>query len=119
MALNKFFTIGNRRIYFNETYFLTYAGGHRELDSKNQKNWDRTLLLPLELQRKERAKLGMMNNPNVIPLTGMRLLEFIQELNFTPFFTKNFEVDKTLVLTSVLIYESIKTKSYDNVLKGE
>lgn len=111
--------IGNYTIYLDQIYYLAYAGGKRELEQKHQKNWERTLQLPGLLQVKEQLKLGRENNPNVIPLRGIDLLSFIKELQFIPFFDMYFEHTHILKLTDILIYESIKQKSYDIALKNQ
>jgi hypothetical protein len=105
--------IGNYTIHFDEIYYLGYAGGKRELKAADQKEYDRTLGLPLILQISEQKKLGLDKNPNVIPLKGIQLLSFIRELGFVPFFDKNFHQSKLMTLTDLIIFESIKAKSYD------
>lgn len=115
----KYETIGNHPIYFDQVYYLAYAGGNRGLPEKDQKNWDRTKNLPGLLQVEERLKLGRDNNPNIVPLKGIDLLSFIKELQFVPFFDYYFEHTHLLKLTDVVIYESIKQKSYDMALKNK
>jgi hypothetical protein len=110
--------IGKYPIYFNETYYIAYAGGHRELPKKEQKEWDKTLHLPEVLQVKERRKIGFEGNPNVVPLKGHQLLAFIKELDFVPLFDSFFEQSHVVKLTDIIVYESIKAKSYDIALKG-
>lgn len=114
----KYEKIGNHPIYFDRVYYLAYAGGNRELPAKNQKDWDKTKNLPGLLQVKEQLKLGRDNNPNVVPLKGIDLLSFIKELQFVPFFDQYFEHTHLLKLTDVVIYESIKQKSYDMALRA-
>jgi hypothetical protein len=109
--------IGNHKIFFDETYYIAYAGGNRELPSKDQKEWNKTLQLPGELKIREQLKLGYDKNPNVIPLKGIDLLSFIKELQFIPFFDHYFEHTHILKLTDIIIYESIKAKSYDIALR--
>jgi len=104
--------IGQHIIYFDTMYFLTYAGGKRELTKSKQKDWDRTLGLPLGAKINEQNKLGFINNPNVIPIKGIDLVMFIKELNHIPFF--DFRPESTLIqLTDMIVYESLKQKSYD------
>ena len=109
--------IGQYTVYLDEVYYLAYAGGSRELDSKHQKDWDRTKSLPGLLQVKEQAKLGLDNNPNVVPLKGRDLMSFIRELKFMPFFDHAFEITHLVKLTDVIVYESIKAKSYEMALR--
>lgn len=109
--------IGQHKIFFDQMYFLAYAGGSRELDLKNQKTWDKTIHLPGELQTNERNKIGLEHNPNVVPLSGRNLLMFIKELQFIPLFDKFFHKTNVLQLTDAIIYESIKAKSYDIAMK--
>jgi hypothetical protein len=106
--------IGNFIIELDAIYYLAYAGGSRELPSKQQKEWEKTNNLPGLLQVKERNKLGMQNNPNVIPLKGRDLLMFIKELKFMPFFDRAFNNTHLVKLTDVVIFESIKSKVYTN-----
>jgi len=115
----KFEEIGNRRIYFDQMYYLCYAGGKRELKQSDQKNWNKTLCLPELAMKKEQIKLGVQNNPNVVPVKGIDLLGFIRELNFVPFFDQYFEHTHMLKLTNVLVYESIKAKSYEMAMRGK
>lgn len=110
--------IGQYTIFLDEIYYLAYAGGKRELTKKNQDNWNRTLSLPGLLQVKEQVKLGLDQNPNVIPMKGSQLMSFIRELNFVPFFDRAFHNTHLVKLTDLVIYESIKAKSYDMALKG-
>jgi hypothetical protein len=114
-----FETIAGKRIYFDETYFIAYAGGKRELPAKEQKTYNRILSLPLILQRKELAKIPFENNPNVVPLKGKQLLEFIKELNFIPFFDSFFDQSHLIKLSDAIVYESMRAKSYEVALRGE
>lgn len=115
--LQKYEKIGNHIIYFEKMYYIAYAGGHRELSKEKQRNWDRTLQLPGILKTKEQNKLGLMNNPNVVPIKGIDLLSFFRELGFIPFFDSNWSQSGVLQLTDAIIYESIKQKSYDIALQ--
>jgi len=114
----RFETIAGKKIHFDETYFLTYAGGHRELPAKEQREYNKILGLPLILQRKELAKIPFENNPNVVPLKGHQLLMFIREMGFVPFFDQYFEKSHLVKLTDVIIYESIRAKQYEICLKN-
>jgi len=116
--MSKFEKIGAYTIYFDQIYYLAYAGGHRELTKDKQKAWDRTLGLPELLKIKEQHKLSLECNPNVVPLTGEALLGFIRDLKFVPFFDRAFNNTHLVKLTDVIIYESIKQKSYDIALKN-
>lgn len=111
--------IGNNIIHFDEWYYIAYAGGRRELSKKDQKTWDKTLYLPEILKVQERRKIPMRNNPNVVPIKGVDLLSFIKELKFIPLFDSFFEQTHTIKLTDIVIYESIKAKSYEIALRGE
>lgn len=116
--MSGFETIGKFRIYFNETYYLAYAGGKRELTAKDQKEYKKIQSLPFLLQRKELAKISFDKNPNVIPVRGDMLMSFIKELKFVPFFDSFFEQSHLLKLTDIVIYESIKRKTYETALQG-
>jgi len=109
--------IGNHVIYFDEWYYLTYAGGERELTKEKQKDWNKTLLLPGDLKYKEQHKLGWKNNPNVVPLKGIEVIAFIRELKFVPFFDHYFAHTHLLKIADVIIYESIKKKSYEIAMR--
>ena len=74
----------------NETYFITYAGGKRELPKKDQDNYDKALMLPGVAQRIELNRLGLDKNPNVVPSLGWKLNEIIKDLKFIPFFDPAF-----------------------------
>lgn len=111
MATKRFEKIGQHTIFFDQIYYLAYAGGKRELKQTDQKNWNKTLLLPDLVKVKEQIKLGQSNNPNLIPLKGIELLSFIKELKFVPFFDRAFEKTRLLKLTNILIYNTIKEKA--------
>jgi hypothetical protein len=107
-------TIGQFNIFFEEIYFIAFAGGKRELTKEHQKNWDKTNNLPLLLQVKERRKLGLINDPNVVPVKGRELLSFFRELGFIPMFDRAFNNTRLLQITDAVAYQYIKNKS----LKG-
>lgn len=116
--MSRFEKIGNYPIYFDQMYYIAYAGGHRELKSKDQDNWNRTNALPGLLQVKERNKLGLDANPNVVPIKGVELLSFIKELQFVPFFDRAFESTHLVKLTDVFMYEYIKSHSSGSLKLG-
>lgn len=116
--MSRYEKIGNYTIHFDQMYYLAYAGGFRELPKKDQKEWNKTLQLPGLLKVEEQKKLGIGKNPNVIPLKGIDLLSFIKELQFVPFFDTYFEKTHLLKLTDIVIYESIKQKSYEIAMKS-
>ena len=118
MSSGPYTLLFGRKIYHNETFFLLYCGGFRELDSKKQKEWNKTLGLPLLLKIEEQRKLGDLGNPNVVPVTGIQLLEFVKELKFVPIFDKFFEHSHRVKLTDLLVYESIKAKNYEIAMRG-
>ena len=111
----RFAQIGRYRIEWDQLYYIAYAGGKRELAAKDQKEYNKTLLLPWALQRKEVQKLGFEKNPNVIPIKGLDLLEIIKERGFVPIFDAFFEQSHLLQVNDSIVYESIKKKSYDLV----
>ena len=107
-------TIGKYTIHFDEVYYLAYAGGTRDLPDKDKKEYQKVQSIPWGLARqKELAKFPKEKNPNVIPMTGMKLMSFIKELNFVPIFDTFFEHTHLLKLTDIIIYESIKQKNYE------
>lgn len=110
--------IGGYEIYFDDIYFLAYAGGKRELGARDQKAYESILKLPFALQRNELKKMGFEKNPNVIPIKGIDLLAFIRELKFTPFFDYHFRESHLIQLNDAVIYESIKQRSYDIAMRG-
>jgi hypothetical protein len=120
--MNKYEKIGSRLIYLDELYFIAYAGGKRELSEKDQKEYNKTLHLPYQLQHKERQKIPLEKNPNVIPIKGRDLISFIKELKFVPFFDVDFSnprnPSRLLKLTDIVIFESMKQKSYETALKS-
>ena len=115
---NNFEKIGANRIYLDETYFIAYAGGKRDLPAKDMKEYQKAMNMPFLIQRKELKKIPFEKNPNVVPLKGRHLISFIKELNFIPMFDKFFDQSRLLKLTDLVIFESIKSKSYDLALKG-
>jgi len=115
--MSRFERIGKYRINLDDTYYIAYAGGYREVGGKDQKDWTKTLSLPLILQKKEQRKIPMKKNPNVFPIKGVLLLSFIRELNFVPLFDKFFEQSHLMKLTDLIVYESMKQQSYDVALK--
>ena len=106
----QFERIGQHVINLNETYYLAYAGGKRELPAKDQKEFNKLITLPFLLKQQELSKIPLDRNPNVVPMTGRRLLSFIKELRFVPLFDLNFKDSHLLQLTDVIIYESIRQK---------
>jgi hypothetical protein len=116
--MGKYEMIGQHRIDLDEIFFLAYAGGHRELAAKDQKEYDKILSLPFLLQRSELKKIPMEKNPNVIPLKGSQLLSFIKELQFVPFFDQFFQQSHLVKLTDVIIYEAIRQKSYELAMQN-
>ena len=107
------YKFGAYTIMGDEIYFLAYAGGKRELPKEAQKNYDRAILLPWEAQRNELKRLGQMNNPNVVPVKGNDLITLLKDHKWTPFFDKFFEQSHMIQVNDVIIYESMKAKSYD------
>lgn len=108
----------NRLIVFDEIYYLTYAGGKRELTGKEQSNWNKTLLLPPQLAIKEQKKLGSANNPGVVPISGIKLMEFIKDKGLVPVFDTFFETSHFLSLTNIIEYEYIRSHSKTNLDRG-
>lgn len=114
----KFEQIGHRKIYLDVMYFIAYAGGKRELPKKDQDEYNKIMRLPFSpLQRQELAKIPLEKNPNVVPLIGRDLIAFIRELKFVPFFDTKFEQTRLLKLTDLVIFESMKQKSYEAALE--
>lgn len=111
-------TIGNHKIFFDEMYYIAYAGGTRELPDKDKKEYRKIMSLPLILQRQELRKIPLEKNPNVIPIKGINLVSFIKELKFIPFFDSFFEQTHMLKLTDIVIYESIRQKNYEIAMRG-
>lgn len=114
----RFEKIGAHRIYFDETYFIAYAGGKRALSEKDQKEYNKTLQLPLILQRKELRKIPMEKNPNVFPIKGINLMTIVKEMGGVPFFDYFFEQTKTLQITDRIAYEAMRNKNYDIEFKN-
>lgn len=112
-----FENIGKHRIYLDQIYFICYAGGRRELPEKDQREYNKIINLPFALQQKEKQKIPLEKNPNVVPLKGRQLLSFIKELNFVPFFDSNFENTRMLKLTDIIIFEAMRAKSYEMALQ--
>lgn len=111
--------IGQHEILWDEVYFIAYAGGKRDLPEKDLKEYNRISkgAMPDLLKAKEIHKLGFDKNPNVVPISGLKLLEIIKERQFVPFFDLAFKQTKLLQVNDAIIYEAIKQKSYD-IAKG-
>lgn len=107
--------IGQHEIIWDEVYFIAYAGGKRELPEKDLKAYNKVANggLPDLLRAKEIHKLGFDKNPNVVPITGLKLLEIIKERQFVPFFDRAFKQTHLLQVNDMIVYESIKQKSYE------
>lgn len=110
--------IGPHTVYLDETYYIAYAGGKRELPAKDQKEYNKIINLPPVLQRKELKNIPFEKNPNVVPIKGSMLMSFVRELNFVPFFDQFFSKSHLIKLTDRIVFESMKTKSYDAALRG-
>ena len=117
MAKKKYMKIGNYTVFFDQVYYICYAGGKRELTEKQEDNWKRTLSLPGIARKKEQYKLGLDNNPDVVPVKGIDLISMIRELNFVPFFDRAFNNTHMLKLTDVVVFESIKQKNYELAMR--
>jgi hypothetical protein len=104
--------VGRHVIWFDKEYYVAYAGGVRDLTKEKQRDWNKTLLLPGDLKYKEQHKLGWKNNPNVVPMKGIDIISLMRELRFVPLFDHYFEHTHLLKITDVIVYESIKQKSY-------
>ncbi|MFA5196593.1 MAG: hypothetical protein WC401_12410 [Bacteroidales bacterium] len=113
----KFETIAGHKIFFDETYYLAYSGGMREMSAKDQKEYNKLLTLPFGLQRQEIRKLGPDKNPKLVPVKGKLILQFIIDGKFAPFFDLYFEKTKTLQINDLVVYESMKAKSYDVAMR--
>ena len=109
--------IGPYIIYWDEIYYIAYSGGKRELPAKDQKLYEKTLLLPEVLKRKELKKLGPAGTPFTVPIKGIDLLEIIKDAGYTPFFDRFFNESKMIQVNNSMVYESMKQKSYD-LFKG-
>lgn len=111
--------IGKHVIEWDETYYIAYAGGKRELPEKDLKEYNKAANsgLPELLRAKEIIKLGFDKNPNVVPIRGIDLIELFKDRSFVPFFDSNFKFSKLLQVNNQIIYESIKIKSYE-IAKG-
>ena len=109
-------TISGHRIYMEETYYLAYAGGMRSMTAAEEKEYRKILSLPFLLRQEEMKKQGPSKNPNLIPIKGRQLLEMIIDGKFVPFFDMFFEQSKTLQINDIIVYESMKMKSYDVAL---
>lgn len=112
----KYSKLGQYIIHWDEIYFIAYAGGKRELSAKDQKEYNKILSLPFQLQRKELKSLGPEKNPNLIPVKGIDLLSIIKEAGYMPFFDKFFNESRMLQVNNIVVYESMKQKSYDLAL---
>ena len=115
MATKRFEQIGKHTIFFDQMYFIAYAGGSRKLTKDKQKTWDKTLQLPGLLQAKERAKIDLIDNPNLVPIKGVDLVSFIRELGYIPFLDGKGQ--NILQLTDVLVYKSILQQDYKVAMK--
>lgn len=108
---------GKYTIYHSDQYFLAYTGGKRNLSDKQEKAWKSTLMLPLQLQIKEQGKLGLENNPNVVPVKGIDIIEIVKERGFIPLFDPDFKNSRLLKTADRLSYECMKAKSYNKALE--
>lgn len=113
----KYSTIGKYTIHWDEIYFIAYAGGKRDLPEKDQKEYNKILSLPFQLQRKELKRLGPEKNPNLIPIKGLDLLTIIKEAGYMPFFDQYFDQSRMLQVNDAIVYESMRQKSYE-IVKG-
>ena len=106
--------LGRYRIYSNVEYFISYAGGQRGLSKKDQTEYNKATSIPFGISRaKELYKLDKRKNPNVIPVMGIKIMEFIIDKKLIPFFDPNFEQTKTITMTDLVIFESLKTQKYN------
>ena len=112
------FQFGKYRIENDQTiYFVAYTGGRRELIKRDQDAYDKALRLPEEAQQAELIRLGPTKNPNIIPIEGRVLLEYIRNFKLTPMFDSFFEQSHKLQINNSMVIEAMRQKSYD-VLRG-
>lgn len=104
---------GKYEIKGSETYFLAYAGGKRELQKKDQDNYNKIIALPMEAQRMELKKLGFEKNPDVVPIRGDKLIEVIRDKKLVPFFDRFFDQSHLLQINDIIVFESLRAKSYE------
>ena len=109
----KYIKVGRNSIFFDETYFIAYTGGKRELPEKQKKEYNRLIRMPFEIKKKEMLKMPMENNPYLVPIKGIVLAEFIKERGFIPLFDKFFEHTKMIQLSDAIVYEAMKAKNYE------
>ena len=107
--------LGNFIVEWDEVYYLAFSGGRRELPEKDQKEYNKILTLPGTLQQVELAKLGPDKNPGLIPITGMQVVELIKDARKIAFFDPNFVKTRRLLVNDLIVYESMKAKSYEMV----
>ena len=107
---------GKYTIHGDQMYFLAYAGGTRELQKKDQDNYNKILTLPFEAQRNELKKIGFEKNPNVVPIRGKDLLDVIRDKKLVPFFDCFFDQSHLLQINDIIVFESLRAKSYDIAL---
>jgi len=113
--MSKFQKIGNYVIEFDQTYALCYSGGKRDLPKKDMDEYNKILTLPLHLQAIEKNRMKLWANPekdpNVVPIKGVILLEYIRDLKIIPIFDNYFVHTKRIFLTDLASYEWIKQKT--------
>jgi hypothetical protein len=116
MAGGKFTEIGKYRLYFDEEYYLAYSGKRRKLSKKDEIEYQSIIALPFgDYQRDLLHKLPRNKNPELIPLSGRRVLEYIRDLNFVPMFDLYFKDTRTITLTDEFAYEYILNREYKGI----
>jgi len=105
---------GIYEIYHEQMYFLAFAGGKRELGKADAKEYERAIILPPgEARQQELRRLGPAKDPNMVPISGAKLLELIKDASFTPFFDKFFNQTHVLQINDSIVFESIKQRNYE------
>ena len=112
----KYEMIAGRKIFFEETYYVAYAGRKRDMTAKDEKEYNKLLTLPFDLRASTMDKNGPAKNPNLIPVSGKTILELIIDGKCVPFFDLFFDKTKTLQVSDLIVYESLKAKSYQVAL---
>jgi hypothetical protein len=111
--------IGRYIINWDERYYIAYAGGTRELPEKEAKEYKKILSLPFIAQRKELKELGFDKNPNVVPISGLKLVEMIKDKSLLPMFDYYFDQSHLVQINDAIVFESIRQKNYDILKTGE
>ena len=80
----------DRRIFLDDTYLVYFSDQKRKMTKEERAEYDRINSWPDKLRMKYLAEMNPVDNPNVTPMTGRKLMEFAEQ-GYIPQFDMFFD----------------------------